>query len=72
MNRLNGIKWPCDVRRGGINSHVTLDGLMFDNLLFSPFAVIFGFARAKAFVLPHIFDDAIMHKVVKGNVLEII
>ena len=49
-----------------------LDGLMFDNYLFYPFAVMVGFLRAKASVFPRIFDDAVMHEVVKGCVFEFI
>ena len=51
---------------------MTLDGLMFDNLLFSPFAVMVGSLRDKAYGIPHIFDDVVMHEVVKGGVFNFI
>ena len=51
---------------------MTLDGLIFDHLLFYPFLVTVGFVRAKASVRPHIIDGALMHKVVKGGVFEFI
>ena len=52
------------------NGHVTSDGLMFDYLLFSPFAVTILFVRAKASIHPRMMDDAVMHVVAKGDVFE--
>ena len=51
---------------------MTLDGLMFDNLLFYPFVVTVKFVRAKDSVLPCIFDDVVIHEVVKGDVFEFV
>ena len=42
-----------------------LDGLMFDNSLFSPFLDVF--LRAKASVRPRIFDLVVMYELVKGD-----
>ena len=49
---------------------MALDGLMFDNSLFYPFVVTFGFLISKALVRPHIFYDVVMHEVVKGEVFK--
>ena len=50
-----------------LNGNVTLDRLMFDN---PPplFEFMVGFVRAKASIILHIFDDAIMYKVGKLDV----
>ena len=55
-----------------LNDHVTLDGLMFDNFLFSPFAVTIGFVKAKAYVRPRISDEFLMHEVLKYDIFEFI
>ena len=47
-----------------------LDGLMFDDLLFSPF--VYGILRAKPSIRPHIFYVVVMGVVVKGGVFEFI
>ena len=49
---------------------MTLDGLTFDNLLFSPFVVIF--VRANASVRPRISDVIAIHESVKEDVFEFI
>ena len=51
---------------------MTLDGIMFDTLLFSSFSVIVEFVRAKASVRPQISDVVVIHVVVKGGVFEFI
>ena len=43
-----------------LNGHVELDELMFDHLIFSPFAVMVVFVRAKVSDLPRIFDDVVI------------
>ena len=43
-----------------LNYRVTLDGIMFDNLIFSPFVVVF--VRAKASIRPHILDVFVMQE----------
>ena len=45
---------------------------MLDKSLFSPFLVKVVFLRAKAYFLPRIFDDVLIHKVVKGGVFYLI
>ena len=45
---------------------------MYDHLLFYIFAVMVGFVRAKASICPCIFDDVVIHEVVKGGVFELI
>ena len=45
-------------------------GLMFDNLIFSPFVV--RFVRSKVPVLPRISDVVVMHEVVKGGICDFI
>ena len=55
-----------------LNGHVTIDGIMFDNSFSSPFVLTVGFLRAKASVLPFIFDDVVMHEAFKGNIFEFI
>ena len=47
---------------------MTLDRLMFDHLLFSAFVVTVGCVGSKASVCLLIFDDVVMHEVVKGGV----
>ena len=54
------------------NGHVTLDGLMFDIFFCSLFLVTVGFVRTKVYVRPHIFDDVVMHEVVKGGIFKFI
>ena len=49
---------------------MTLDGLMFENLIFPPF--LDRIMRALASVRPSIFDVVIMSVVVKGDLLELI
>ena len=49
-----------------------LDGIIFDNSFFYPFAVTVGCVRAKASVRPHISDYIIMNVVVKRETLEFI
>ena len=46
-----------------------LDRLMFDNL-FYPFTVTVRCVRSKVSVWPRIFDDIVMHEVVKGDIFE--
>ena len=46
--------------------------LMFDNYFFYLFAATVVLVRDKASVCPHIFDEAIIHEVVKGDVFEFI
>ena len=55
-----------------LDGHVTLDGIMFDILLFYPFMVTIGFVRSKASVLTHILDDAVMYVLVKGGIFDFI
>ena len=55
-----------------LNGRVTLDGLMFDHLLFSLFVVMVICVRSKASVRPHIFHDIVMHEVVKEDIFEFI
>ena len=47
---------------------MTLDGIMFDNLFFYPFVVVF--MRAKVSICPHISDVVVTNEVVKGDVFE--
>ena len=54
------------------NGHVALNGLMFDYFLFSPFMVTIGFLRSKASIHPHIYDDVVIHVLVKEDVSEFI
>ena len=49
---------------------MTLNELMFDDLIFSPFVVVF--VRSKAYVRPHISDVVIMYVLVKGDVFKFI
>ena len=49
---------------------MTLDGLVFDNVLLYPF--VDGIVRDKAYVLPHIFYVVIIIIVVKGDVFKVI
>ena len=51
---------------------MTLDGIMFDNFFFSPFAVIVGLVRAKTSARPHIFDGVVMPKLFKVDVFELL
>ena len=51
------------------NGRLTLDGLIFDHLIFTPFLVTVGCVRSKTYVRPCILDDAVMHEVVKGAYL---
>ena len=49
---------------------MTLDGIMFESLIFSSF--VDGIMRAFASVRPRIFDVFIMRVVVKGELFEVI
>ena len=47
---------------------MTLDGIVFDNFLFPLFVAMVGFVSPKASICPNIFDDVVMHELVKGDV----
>ena len=49
---------------------MTLNGIIFDNSLFSPFVV--GFVRSKASILTQIFYVVVINEVVKGGVIDLI
>ena len=51
---------------------MTLYGILFDHLIFSPFAVMVGCVRDNVYVLPCVFDDAVMHEAVKGIIFDFI
>ena len=52
--------------------HVKLDGMMFDIVIYLPFAVTVVCVSSKAFVHPQISYDVVIHSVVKGGVFEFI
>ena len=52
-------RWPVS------NFCVTLDGIMFDCVIYLPFTVMVGCVRSKVYVHPRILDDVVMHVVVK-------
>ena len=54
------------------NCCVTLDSLMFDHFIFSPFLFIVGFVRSKASVFPRVSDDGVMYLSVKGGIFEVL
>ena len=49
-----------------------LDGIMFDHLIFNPFAVTVRCVWVKESVHSHISNDVVMYEVVKGDVFEFI
>ena len=49
---------------------MTLDKLMYNNLLFSSLVVIFGFVRDKMSFCPSKFEYVVVHEVVKGDLFE--
>ena len=53
-----------------MNVHATLEGLMFDNFLFSSF--VNGIVRAKVSIFLCIFDAVVMSVLVKGGVFDLI
>ena len=54
------------------NGHIVLDGLVFDCVRTIPFMVTVGCVRDKASVCPHVYDDIVMHVIVRGDVFEFI
>ena len=49
-----------------------LYGIVFDCVIFFPYAATVGCVRAKASVYPHISDDVIIHVAVKGVIFDFI
>ena len=49
---------------------MTLDGIIFDNMNFSPFVVTFECVRSKTPVYPRVLCHIVIHIVAKGEIFE--